>query len=102
MRHFEFEFVSEVSYLSCGQFNFTTSHLLGQAFLYRLMLNKESLLFVSLQLILHSIFQVIEYEVGDVVEVLPSQDPAAVNAFIQRCNLDAEAFITVNSTFLFD
>ncbi|XP_044510868.1 NADPH-dependent diflavin oxidoreductase 1 isoform X2 [Mangifera indica] len=40
--------------------------------------------------------EVIEYEVGDVVEVLPSQDPAAVNAFIQRCNLDAEAFITVH------
>ncbi|KAJ0087056.1 hypothetical protein Patl1_08378 [Pistacia atlantica] len=40
--------------------------------------------------------EVIEYEVGDVVEVLPCQDPAAVNAFIQCCNLDPEAFITVN------
>ncbi|XP_031281252.1 NADPH-dependent diflavin oxidoreductase 1 isoform X2 [Pistacia vera] len=40
--------------------------------------------------------EVIEYEVGDVVEVLPCQDPAAVNAFIQCCNLDPEAFITVH------
>lgn len=37
----------------------------------------------------------IEYEVGDVLEVLPSQDPAAVDTFIQRCNLDPEALITV-------
>uniref|UniRef100_A0A9I9DFR7 NADPH-dependent diflavin oxidoreductase 1 n=1 Tax=Cucumis melo TaxID=3656 RepID=A0A9I9DFR7_CUCME len=39
---------------------------------------------------------VIEYEVGDVLEVLPSQSSAAVNAFIQRCNLDPESFITVS------
>ncbi|XP_024040303.1 NADPH-dependent diflavin oxidoreductase 1 isoform X5 [Citrus sinensis] len=37
----------------------------------------------------------IEYEVGDVLEVLPSQDPAAVDTFIQRCNLDPDALITV-------
>lgn len=39
---------------------------------------------------------VIEYEVGDVLEVLPSQNPAAVNDFIQRCNLDPESFITIS------
>ncbi|XP_022152797.1 NADPH-dependent diflavin oxidoreductase 1 isoform X2 [Momordica charantia] len=39
---------------------------------------------------------VIEYEVGDVLEVLPSQNPAAVDAFIQHCNLDPESFITVS------
>lgn len=39
---------------------------------------------------------VVEYEVGDNVEVLPGQDPALVDAFIQRCNLDPEAFITVH------
>lgn len=44
-------------------------------------------------------FQAVQYEVGDVLEVLPSQDSAAVDAFIQRCNLDPEAFITVSSTF---
>ncbi|KAJ4700667.1 NADPH-dependent diflavin oxidoreductase 1 [Melia azedarach] len=38
----------------------------------------------------------IEYEVGDVLEVLPDQDPAAVDAFIRRCNLDPEALITVH------
>lgn len=38
----------------------------------------------------------IEYEVGDVLEVLPSQNQVAVDAFIQRCNLDPDAFITVN------
>ncbi|GAA0176135.1 oxidoreductase [Lithospermum erythrorhizon] len=37
----------------------------------------------------------IEYEVGDVIEVLPSQDPAAVDAFIKCCELDPEAYITV-------
>ncbi|GMI94594.1 hypothetical protein like AT3G02280 [Hibiscus trionum] len=40
--------------------------------------------------------QVIEFEVGDVLEVLPSQKPAAVDSFIQRCNLDPESFITVH------
>ncbi|KAK8604977.1 hypothetical protein V6N13_082438 [Hibiscus sabdariffa] len=40
--------------------------------------------------------QVIQYEVGDILEVLPSQNPAAVDSFIQRCNLDPESFITVH------
>ncbi|KAF2299513.1 hypothetical protein GH714_032321 [Hevea brasiliensis] len=38
----------------------------------------------------------IKYEVGDVLEVLPGQNPAAVAAFIQRCNLDPESLITVH------
>ncbi|KAK6128525.1 hypothetical protein DH2020_037734 [Rehmannia glutinosa] len=37
----------------------------------------------------------IDYEVGDVLEVLPGQNPAAVDAFIQRCNLNPESYITV-------
>ncbi|XP_065854147.1 NADPH-dependent diflavin oxidoreductase 1 isoform X2 [Euphorbia lathyris] len=37
----------------------------------------------------------IEYEVGDVLEVLPGQSPAAVDAFIQRCNLNPDLLITV-------
>ncbi|CAL9222245.1 unnamed protein product [Arabidopsis halleri] len=37
----------------------------------------------------------IEYEVGDVVELLPSQNPSAIDAFIERCDLDPESFITV-------
>ncbi|KAB2613690.1 NADPH-dependent diflavin oxidoreductase 1-like [Pyrus ussuriensis x Pyrus communis] len=41
----------------------------------------------------------IPYEVGDVLEVLPSQNPAAVDAFILCCNLDPESFITVMSMF---
>lgn len=40
--------------------------------------------------------QVMQHEIGDVLEVLPSQDPAAVDSFIQRCNLDPESFITVH------
>lgn len=40
-------------------------------------------------------FQAIEYEVGDVVEILPSQNPDAVDAFLSRCNLEPEAFIKV-------
>ncbi|KAB1209832.1 NADPH-dependent diflavin oxidoreductase 1 [Morella rubra] len=38
----------------------------------------------------------VEYQVGDVLEVLPGQNPSAVDAFIQRCNLDPDAFITVH------
>ncbi|KAK9089930.1 hypothetical protein Scep_029012 [Stephania cephalantha] len=33
--------------------------------------------------------------VGDVLEILPSQDPVAVEAFIQRCNLNPDLCITV-------
>ncbi|PON78209.1 Flavodoxin-like [Parasponia andersonii] len=39
---------------------------------------------------------VVQYEVGGILEVLPTQDRALVDAFIQRCNLDPEAFITVH------
>ncbi|WZZ61204.1 hypothetical protein YC2023_061311 [Brassica napus] len=38
----------------------------------------------------------IKYEVGDVVELLPSQDSSAIDAFIERCDLDPESFITVH------
>ncbi|KAM7520242.1 hypothetical protein LguiB_019204 [Lonicera macranthoides] len=37
----------------------------------------------------------IEYEVGDVLEVLPGQSPDAVNAFIRRCDLNPESYISV-------
>ncbi|TXG61274.1 hypothetical protein EZV62_012637 [Acer yangbiense] len=39
---------------------------------------------------------VIQYEVGNVLEILPDQDPAAVDAFLQCCNLNPEAFIIVH------
>ncbi|XP_059645698.1 NADPH-dependent diflavin oxidoreductase 1 isoform X2 [Cornus florida] len=39
---------------------------------------------------------VIEYEVGDSLEVLPGQSPAAVDAFMQRCNLNPDSYITVH------
>lgn len=38
----------------------------------------------------------IEYDTGDVLEILPGQDSAAVDAFIRRCNLDPDAFISVS------
>ncbi|RDY13657.1 Protein SWEETIE, partial [Mucuna pruriens] len=38
----------------------------------------------------------LEYETGDVLEILPGQDSAVVDAFIQRCNLDPDSFITVS------
>ncbi|KAF8399141.1 hypothetical protein HHK36_015006 [Tetracentron sinense] len=41
----------------------------------------------------------IEYQVGDVLEVLPGQNPVAVDAFIQRCNLNPDSYITVMSFF---
>ncbi|KAL5722167.1 multidrug-resistance type transporter [Ranunculus cassubicifolius] len=37
----------------------------------------------------------VRYQVGDVLEILPSQNPSAVEAFIQRCNLNPEIYITV-------
>ncbi|KAF5185896.1 Sulfite reductase [NADPH] flavoprotein alpha-component [Thalictrum thalictroides] len=36
-----------------------------------------------------------QYQVGDVLEILPSQNPSAVEAFIQRCNLNPDLYITV-------
>ncbi|KAI4346834.1 hypothetical protein L6164_007697 [Bauhinia variegata] len=44
---------------------------------------------------LEFVSQAIEYDVGDVLEILPGQDSAAVDAFIQRFNLDPDSFITV-------
>lgn len=40
----------------------------------------------------------IVYEVGDVLEILPGQSSTAVDAFIQRCNLNPESCITVCSS----
>lgn len=37
----------------------------------------------------------IVYEVGDVLEILPGQSSTAVDAFIQRCNLNPESHITI-------
>ncbi|XP_028805861.1 NADPH-dependent diflavin oxidoreductase 1 isoform X2 [Neltuma alba] len=39
---------------------------------------------------------VIEYDIGDVLEILPSQDPAAVDAFLRCCKLNPDSFITVS------
>ncbi|GAB2299961.1 multidrug-resistance type transporter [Dionaea muscipula] len=39
----------------------------------------------------------IEYKVGDVLEILPAQNPVAIDKFIHRCNLDPEALIMVES-----
>uniref|UniRef100_A0A7N0T9N3 NADPH-dependent diflavin oxidoreductase 1 n=2 Tax=Kalanchoe fedtschenkoi TaxID=63787 RepID=A0A7N0T9N3_KALFE len=44
---------------------------------------------------LEAVSSAIKYAVGDIVEILPGQDPAAVDSFIQRCNLDPEALISV-------
>ncbi|XP_052195718.1 NADPH-dependent diflavin oxidoreductase 1 isoform X2 [Diospyros lotus] len=45
---------------------------------------------------LEPLSSLIEYNVGDVLEILPGQSPTAIDAFIQRCNLDPEAYITVH------
>ncbi|KAL6521518.1 multidrug-resistance type transporter [Orobanche gracilis] len=42
-----------------------------------------------------SVSSSIDYEVGDVLEILPGQSPAIVDAFLQRCNLNPESYITV-------
>ncbi|XP_068654281.1 NADPH-dependent diflavin oxidoreductase 1 isoform X2 [Aristolochia californica] len=44
---------------------------------------------------LEALSSVIEYQLGDVVEILPGQNPDAVDAFLRRCNLNPDAFITV-------
>ncbi|KAM7272669.1 hypothetical protein ACFE04_027332 [Oxalis oulophora] len=38
----------------------------------------------------------IEYDVGDVLDILPSQNPDHVDSFIQRCDLDSDSYITVH------
>ncbi|KAL6893937.1 hypothetical protein ACP4OV_008035 [Aristida adscensionis] len=37
----------------------------------------------------------IRYRIGDALEILPSQDPSAVDAFIGRCNLDPDYYMTI-------
>lgn len=37
----------------------------------------------------------IRYQAGDVLEILPRQNPIAVDAFIRRCNLDPDCYIKV-------
>ncbi|KAG6412440.1 hypothetical protein SASPL_125119 [Salvia splendens] len=37
----------------------------------------------------------INYDVGDILEFLPGQSPEALDAFMQRCNLNPESYITV-------
>uniref|UniRef100_A0A0D9V5B4 NADPH-dependent FMN and FAD-containing oxidoreductase n=1 Tax=Leersia perrieri TaxID=77586 RepID=A0A0D9V5B4_9ORYZ len=39
------------------------------------------------------------YQVGDALEILPSQSPSAVDSFIERCKLDPDCYITVMSFF---
>ncbi|GJN30899.1 hypothetical protein PR202_gb19244 [Eleusine coracana subsp. coracana] len=41
----------------------------------------------------------IRYQAGDALEILPCQNPSAVDAFIKRCNLDPECYITIMSYF---
>uniref|UniRef100_A0A0A9CWW8 Sulfite reductase [NADPH] flavoprotein alpha-component-like FAD-binding domain-containing protein n=1 Tax=Arundo donax TaxID=35708 RepID=A0A0A9CWW8_ARUDO len=42
----------------------------------------------------------ISYQVGDTLEILPSQNPSAVDAFIKRCNLDPDCYITICKSVL--
>lgn len=49
-----------------------------------------------INLLLICLFQTIEYEVGDVLEILPGQSPEAIDAFIKRCNLNPESYIIVS------
>ncbi|XP_062220458.1 NADPH-dependent diflavin oxidoreductase 1 isoform X2 [Phragmites australis] len=37
------------------------------------------------------------YKIGDALEILPSQNPSAVDAFIERCNLDPDCYITIRA-----
>uniref|UniRef100_A0A0E0JNN4 NADPH-dependent FMN and FAD-containing oxidoreductase n=1 Tax=Oryza punctata TaxID=4537 RepID=A0A0E0JNN4_ORYPU len=46
-----------------------------------------------------SLYHGITYQVGDALEILPSQSPSAVDSFIERCKLDPDCYITVMSFF---
>ncbi|KAL8091377.1 NADPH-dependent diflavin oxidoreductase 1-like isoform X1 [Apium graveolens] len=37
----------------------------------------------------------IYYDVGDVLAVLPEQSPVAVDAFVKRCNINPESYVTI-------
>ncbi|XP_006659755.1 NADPH-dependent diflavin oxidoreductase 1 [Oryza brachyantha] len=39
----------------------------------------------------------ITYQVGDALDILPSQSPSAVDSFIERCKLDPDCYITVRA-----
>lgn len=39
----------------------------------------------------------INYQVGDALEILPGQNPSAVDAFIERCNLDPDCYVTIRA-----
>ncbi|KAM0857784.1 hypothetical protein ACQ4PT_048252 [Festuca glaucescens] len=39
----------------------------------------------------------ISYQVGDALEILPIQNPSAVDGFIKRCKLDPECYITIRA-----
>lgn len=44
----------------------------------------------------YGFLQALEYDTGDVLEILPGQDSVAVDTFIRRCNLDPDSFISVS------
>lgn len=39
----------------------------------------------------------VDYDVGDILEVLPGQSSEALDAFMRRCNLNPESYITVQA-----
>ncbi|KAL5220997.1 hypothetical protein ABZP36_025710 [Zizania latifolia] len=39
----------------------------------------------------------ITYQVGDALEILPSQNPSAIDSFMERCNLDPDCYITIRA-----
>nr|CAB3478212.1 unnamed protein product [Digitaria exilis] len=39
----------------------------------------------------------ISYKVGNTLEILPSQNQSAVDAFIERCNLDPDYYVTIQA-----
>ncbi|KAG8077822.1 hypothetical protein GUJ93_ZPchr0007g4101 [Zizania palustris] len=39
----------------------------------------------------------ITYQVGNALEILPSQNPSAIDSFMERCNLDPDCYITIRA-----
>lgn len=44
--------------------------------------------------------QSVDYDVGDILEILPGQSSEALDAFMRRCNLDPESYITVGISLI--
>lgn len=90
---------------AAGEVPFATTNLdskgimFSQPVLANVVVNKRITSEDCLQDVRHIEFDLknssVQYEPGDILSVLPSQDSQAIDAFLERCNLDGDALISV-------